>query len=275
MNILYGLLILFFSISSWAEFIHSRIYELEVLPEYSEALIKFENGEVGFIKLSDKLFSKILKANDEKKKLKIYLDGKRTIQNFETIPSRRSEYIMPDISIENNEYQPTVLNSLTDAFFVLKTMRRDWQYSSQCYNRAHIWAFEAFELSKLKSIKLFMFFTSKYIREYRFKWWFHVSPMTYVRSHDQIRPVVLDRKFSAKPLSPKSWSDLFIYSGKECPVIKRYSEYENHQRSEDCYHIPVSMYFWQPRDIKKFEESGYQKESFFKSEIDWAYEEAF
>jgi len=275
MIIIYGFLILIFSISSWAEFIQSRIYELEVSPENSEAIIKFENGEVGLIKISDKLFNKIQRANDEKTALKIYLNKKRTIQNIETIPSVSFEYEVPGSSIENDEYQPSVLNSINDASILFKTMRRNWQHSSQYYNRAHVWAFEAFEQSKLKSMKLFMFFTSKYIREYRFKWWFHVSPMTYVRSNGQTRAVVLDRKFSAKPLSLKSWSDIFVYSRKECPIIEKYSDYENYQRSEDCYHIPVSMYFWQPRDIKRLEESGYQKESFFKSEINWAYKEAF
>ena len=137
------------------------------------------------------------------------------------------------------------------------------------------WANEEFRVSGLKSMKLFLFFTNRYIRNYNYKWWFHVSPMTYVKEGTKVIERVLDRRYTGGPRLTKTWTDNFIYGHRSCPQVAKYSQYYNNQEKEDCYLIKSTMFFWQPRDLGYYEQTGLQKTNFIQSEIDWAYWEAF
>ena len=260
---------------AFSKFIHSPIYKIEIDSQDEEALIKFDSGEVAFVNTSNKqMIDELRIAKEKNRNLLVEIDDRRTIQSFKK-SKRIMDRPMEKIQYPSTEFTPSVMSTMNEVRDIFKVMRRDWQYYSQCYNRAHIWAYEAYEDFKLNSMKLFMFFTSSYIREYRYEWWFHVSPMTFLQDGSKKVPFILDRRFSKKPLGRKSWSDLFIYSKRECPVINSYSYYENNQQSEHCYHIPVSMYFWQPRDIERYEQNGVENKAFLKPELRWAYREAF
>ncbi len=169
-------------------------------------------------------------------------------------------------------YEPTQVPDYPSALFIFKRMRRNYQYSSQCYNRAHIWAYEEFIKSGLKSKKYFMFFTRSYIRKYNYRWWFHVAPGVSVQGKEDR---ILDRRFTRTHLSVDDWTKKFIYSGRKCPIVQTYSDYSENQQAEHCYLIPVSMYFWQPKDILKRDRTGFEKTSFLQSEVNHAYWEAF
>jgi hypothetical protein len=171
-------------------------------------------------------------------------------------------------------YSPSIVSS-TASLNIFTNMRRDYQYQSQCYNRAHVWTYEAFKRFGLKSNKLFLFFTSRYIRRYNYKWWFHVTPMVYVDGASQANWRTLDRRYTSAPLTTKTWTNVFMLNDALCPVVNKYSSYRNHQQEKDCYLIPTSMYFWQPRDIERQEIYGTVKTQYFKSETDYAYWEAF
>jgi hypothetical protein len=86
---------------------------------------------------------------------------------------------------------------------------------------------------------------------------------------------ILDRRFTRSHLSIDDWTKKFIYSGRKCPIVEKYSDYRNHQETEHCYLIPVSMFFWQPKDISRRDTTGVEKTSFVNSEIKHAYWEAF
>jgi hypothetical protein len=174
-----------------------------------------------------------------------------------------------------SHYQPTILPNMDTVNNIFRRMNRRWQRRSQCYNRAHVWNYEEFKNSGLKSKKVFIFYTRKYIREYNFNWWFHAIPTVLVNHEGSVVERALDPMFAKKPLPLKTWSDLFIRSKRECPVITKYSTYENNQESEHCYLHYSSMYYWQPRDLDKFERTGYEKDSFIRSEVNHAYWEAF
>ena len=79
----------------------------------------------------------------------------------------------------------------------------------------------------------------------------------------------------ALPAAVKTWTDKFIYSKRNCPVVSKYSDYRNNQETEHCYLHPASMYFWQPRDLEKYETTGFEKTQYIPSEVNWAYREAF
>ena len=86
---------------------------------------------------------------------------------------------------------------------------------------------------------------------------------------------ILDRRFTRFHLNVDDWTKKFIYSGRKCPVVEKYSDYRDHQETEHCYLIPVSMFFWQPKDILRRDTIGVEKTSFINSEIKHAYWEAF
>ena len=133
------------------------------------------------------------------------------------------------------------------------TMRRGIRNRSQCYNRAHVWAWElnkkVYNDRKIQVGKIWLFFTRKYIREYRYKWWFHVSPFVDVNS--ELR--VMDRKFTKGPLPEKTWTDIFIYSKQRCTEVYKYSDYRDHQFATHCYVIKSSLYYWQPYQVDNVE----------------------
>lgn len=267
------LIVLFLINFSYAEVFNSSIYSIDysVVPG-SPTIIMFENGRVAFINKNQ--HHKLPEILKRKGTLEIEVD--KDLNFIKAVPSKvilspvsSKEFYGPQVN-----YEPSVIDP-EFAFTIFERMRKNYQGNSQCYNRAHVWAWEEFQKSGLNSVKLFMFFTSRYIRNYRYKWWFHVTPMTYVSGGDIPEILTLDRRFSKTPLPLKAWTDIFIHSKRDCPIVSKYSDYRNNQYKEDCYLIPVSMYYWQPRDIDHFEKTGKEKTSFISSEVNWAYYEAF
>ena len=257
---------------AWADRFRSRIYEIE---RGKPHLVKMENGRVVFVK-RDRELSKLMQLRHQL--IEVEVGPTQDLLAFENkgyISSESNPLFLMQEKDPSQPFEPTVLPDNASASTIFARMNRRWQNDSQCYNRAHVWAVEEFNRTKLNSIKLFLFFTNRYIRNYRYKWWFHVSPMVLVQEGGFVTEKVLDRRFTRSPLAIKNWTRNFIYSGRTCPVINKYSEYRYNQQVEDCYLIPVTMYFWQPRDIDRFERMGLEKKSFIKSEVDWAYWEAF
>lgn len=187
----------------------------------------------------------------------------------------KTENISSDISQNKNDYVPTVLPDLQSVNKIFKRMNRGWQRDSQCYNRAHVWNYEEFKRSGLLSKKVFIFYTRRYIRDYNFMWWFHAIPTVLAYNQGSVVERYLDPMFARSPLTRKQWTDIFIKSRRDCPVITRYSEYRDNQETEHCYLHFSSMYYWQPRDLDKFERTGFEKKDFISSEINYAYWEAF
>lgn len=273
MKLLFSIMFLLaLSVSAYADRFQSKIHSIDVgtrkgIPH----LIKLENGRVVFVKSNDKeilqSFKASLKAQDT---LEIEVDEKFNFISAETEEERTFANDGYSVDEPRMSYEPSVISE-NEATNVFKRMRRNYQNDSQCYNRAHIWAYEEFKKTGLKSTKLFLFFTSRYIRNYRYKWWFHVAPMVETNLGDR----VLDRRYTSGPRYKDNWTKGFIHSGRKCPVVYKYSDYRNNQQSEDCYMIPTSMYFWQPRDIERRDRTGAEKTSFIQSEVNHAYWEAF
>lgn len=205
----------------------------------------------------------------------IYLSDGRVIFIDQTKKKEVSEnHIVPLLSRKSN-YTPTILSDQVDAHKLYGLMRTDYLEEAQCTNMAHVWAYEEFKRSGLKSQKIFLFFTKKYIMRYRFGWWFHVSPMVQAKEKNQTLNIVLDRRYTTLPLDIKTWTDHFIKSNKSCKEIDKISIFWNNQQSEDCYIMQESMYYWQPRDIRLRDENGKVKGKFLQSEINFSYQQAF
>jgi hypothetical protein len=239
-------------------------------------LIFLSDGRVGT--LQDSKSSEALTASEALRKdlpVKVTLDN-----NFNVIEIKVSEEEDKNFSAETsvaprNDYIPTVLPDLASVNTIFNRMNRRWQRDSQCYNRAHVWNYEEFQRTGLLSKKVFIFYTRRYIRDYRFKWWFHAIPTVLAQHEGTIVERYLDPMFARTPLKQKSWTDIFIRSRRSCPVITKYSQYRDNQESEHCYLHFSSMYYWQPRDLDNYERTGFEKMNFIRSEVNWAYWEAF
>ena len=173
-----------------------------------------------------------------------------------------------------SDYKVTELSDMDSAQRLFDTMRTRTRRRSQCYNRAHIWNYEMWRYQGRKMTgKMWIFFTSRYIKKYKYKWWFHVAPYVEVAGQDEA--VVLDREFSRSPQLRTDWKNDYMKNNWNCPEVTKYSDYRNNQWSNDCYLIQSSMYYWQPINLKTLEEEGVQKKFFVDGEVSRAYRNGF
>ena len=268
--------LLFVSGYAYAHMITGSIHSIHPGKEGEAHLIFFEEGEVVFLRGEAKsLMSSLQEARKRGEHVKVEIDGDHNLRSIQNMAPRvnESKDSAPG-ELELMSYTPSIL-TYSAASSVFYRMRRDYQLESQCYNRAHIWTYEEYRRSAIRSNKLFLFFTTRYIRAYNYFWWFHVTPMVYVGGTTPAYWRTLDRRYTSGPLTLRTWTNIFMYNDANCPIVYKWSDYYYHQSTQYCYLIPKSMYFWQPRDIRNQEESGFEKTQYFTSEINYAYWEAF
>ncbi len=176
--------------------------------------------------------------------------------------------------LRTDEYIPSRLTQYEiDENF--KFFRKGARRVSQCFNRAHVWTFESKKNFNFNSMKVFLFFTKKFIRETNFKWWFHVAPANYLKSSNQNQLIVLDPFFTSTPLPIHEWTNLFVTKNIKCLEAQSYSEYELNQEKESCVTLKSSMYYLQPKDLRALEERIVHKKTWVKGEIQRAYRNGF
>ena len=146
------------------------------------------------------------------------------------------------------EFAPTDLQSMEVANSIFSDMLNDGdRRRSQCFKRAHMWAFDMWSKANISSQKVFIFYTQRYIQLEEFEWWFHVAPVVVVKGEDY----VLDGTFMSKPITVKAWQNYFIKSENiTCPIVSNYQDYSKNQWTRLCYLMKVPMYFFSPLDIE-------------------------
>jgi hypothetical protein len=150
-------------------------------------------------------------------------------------------------------FEPTVVDSSDRANEIFKTLNTKTRRSSQCFNRAHIWSKSMWDNYKIKSMKIFIFYTKKFRSEISDKWWFHVAPMINVAGVN----TVMDREFTRTPKTADQWEGIFTgklntpgYRCKKMDNISTYFEDENYN-NEFCNIQYTSMYHWGPNDLQQ------------------------
>jgi hypothetical protein len=173
-------------------------------------------------------------------------------------------------------FNPTVILGDDAAVRLFNNLNRGYKQDrvTQCYNRAHVWAYEEFKKSGLHSQKSFIFFSDDFILKNNFEWWFHVAPTILVDVEGDLQHQVLDHQFAQRPLNLREWTGLWV-KDRHCPFINKYSHYSGAMKNEDCYLMNVPMFIWQPKDIEDFERTGIPKTQFTQWEVQHAYQEAF
>ena len=144
--------------------------------------------------------------------------------------------------------------SLVDKYF--SKMRMKFRGRSQCYNRAYVWSWEMsldfYKGRRVQTGKTWLFFTREYIRQYKYKWWFHIAP--YLMVNNEIK--MMDRSFMRKVGSVQDWTDEFIYTKETCKVAQKYSDYKDYPDDRSCFVIFTNTFFWQPYDIENAGKNG-------------------
>lgn len=98
---------------------------------------------------------------------------------------------------------------------------------------------------------MWIFFSAKYIKDYDYKWWFHVAP--YVEVASEVEPVVLDREFSRRPQRLTEWKNVYMKNNARCLETQNYTTYEDNKWNEWCFLIKSSMYYWQPYNLENLD----------------------
>lgn len=258
-------LILFSSILR-AEILESDVYSIE------KKFIKLTNGRVVFFK--NRPIN--LEKNDRVKMIvntKSYLISFQKINSFESTDNK--EWFNKSQFNEDIKFTPTIVNGIEEAHKIFERSNPNYKRISECSDRAHIWAFDELKYSGTKSMKAFVFFTASYINSVRFKWWFHVAPMYRVKSDEMMTDMVMDFRYSDKPLKLKEWTDLFVFTKRPCKVTTKFSEYDVNPQTENCYLIFESMHYKIPGEIHRKELEGKFKNKTSESELRASFQYAF
>lgn len=231
--------------------------------------VKFTNGQVGFWTTQAFYFQQFLIGQP----VAVELNDKNEVLSI--IPVFEKNEVPPfDYYDKAAEFTPSTLPSYSAATKLLESFSNSDIIGSQCYDRAHVWAWSAAN-SYVHLEKNWLFFADHFIEKHHFKWWFHVAPVANVKMQGTIQQRIVDRKFSEFPLKVKLWTDLFMVDKQTCKEIDRYTDYSEHPNEDDCYLITSTPYFWQPKDLETFAKSGTEKTNWVDWEIRHAFKHAF
>lgn len=247
---------------------------------YALAAHKKELIELAYIGLTDGLELKLKLS--EAVETEDLLSKQNEILGIKLISQKLKHKIESERVFKNDQLKADILMSsyISDidsieklqAYF--KSMRRKMRRGSECFNRAYVWSWEM-SFNKINGQRVHMgktwlFFTRKYIREYDYKWWFHVAP--YMTLNKELR--VMDRSFLKEPAKLQDWTDEFIYNKEECKLVAKYSDYREHQQERNCFVILSSVHYWQPLDIEKAETEGLAQKEWSEYRLGRAYKNA-
>ncbi len=242
-----------------------------------QPLIYLSTGQVVTYPVGDKsVFDRLKNAIKTKAWFVLTINEQREIidiKDFTPPPSFEISSIKSMVNDEN--FTPSILKDLDQARGFFYEARTDAKPESQCYNRAHVWTYEWRTKKNLYSSKAWIFFTRRFIRKYKFEWWFHVAPMVHVVHDGKVRERVMDVKYARGPLKLKQWTDIFMRDNADCPVVEKYSDQALHPESVTCFLMKSSMYYYQPVDLEQSEITGNIKSRWQESEVKHAYLEAF
>lgn len=233
--------------------------------------IKFEDGRVGFL---DEIDNEVLNKLKPGNLINFTLDQENILEDVMIDSSLEMSLPLPDAQAAE-DYIPTILPDYTYATNLLHTFRYPSLNEAQCYDKAHVWVYEADYFYRAKLQKMWLFFSDHYIERYRFKWWFHVAPFARVRMKGVVQERIMDRSFYQYPLKLKLWTDMFMENKAACKEVTFYTDYSQHPNEDDCYVIRSTPFYWQPRDLEKLAERGTKKDQYLRWEIIHAYKKGF
>lgn len=203
-------------------------------------------------------------------RLEYFIEGKEAIiANVELADPNEIDQTVMDLNHfqynELREFAPTDVKTIDQATDIFNNMLNDGDKNrSQCFKRAHIWAYDMWSKLGVNSEKIFIFYTKRYAILEDFEWWFHVAPMIKVSGQDY----VLDGTFMEKPILLKNWVKHFMNNNNvTCPTITKYQQFEDNQWTRLCYLMRVPMYFFNPLSIENRDKFGTKRNHWILEEL--------
>lgn len=259
----------------------SKIHDIDLGKRPGDDVLVFlSSGDVVMVGTWNlKLIEDLHAAKSSEEWMDLTVSEERIILKAKTVeaPVLAVEVSKSFNQVENTEYLPTTVESMKVATSYIRESKHPRKSETQCFNRAMVWTYEWWIRHSLRSNKVFVFWTKDYVREKKFKWWFHVAPYVHVMDTDGVvKERVLDVKWLPKPYAFQEWADYHSSHDVKCKVVEKYSEYADFPFGEDrCYFMRTNMYTWQPADLEMQEAWGYNKNDFHMDEVRAAYLEAF
>ncbi len=272
-----GILALLLALRVFSGTVTTQIREVDVGDGNESVLVFLSNGGVAKLQAHSDLISALQMASEKKTLVKVTLNDEREVLSVQS----QRKLVQGEIeqhSLAPRAYSPSTIPTYEKALSIFKGMNRKSNEESQCYNRAHVWSYEMYNDHHVRAMKIFVFFTKKYIRRYNFEWWFHVSPYVMVNEEGQSVERVMDFKYTRRPLLMKEWTDVFTSNNAKCKDIEKYTDYEYNRESsssEWCMLLRSSAYYYQPLDLEKLDKNGQGKDFWVDWEVSNAYREAF
>lgn len=250
------------SLSAFSAEVTTTIVEVGAAEAGDKEVMVFaqSEGRVLWVDAKDVALLEALKIAKEKNLLvKVnFRDFNGNVKGVELLETSQPEVSTGESFDKNTlaNFNPSLIESLSSSQSVFDRMDGRTKWKSQCYNRAHGWAYDMYTQSGIQSMKVFIFFTQRFIKAEKYKWWFHVAPYVLTQMEASSVETVMDRTFTRGPLKMKDWTDKFMSRNQTCPVVTRYSDYRLNQYTQDCYLIKTSMYYRSPSDIERNETEG-------------------
>jgi len=263
-----------FSLEAGATFITTGITGLDVSPDPAEdVLVMATSGDVLWAPSGDaRLLATLKTAIETKQLIELEVTEKSLILRGKLLLEKVHSSQTTEFAEESNflAYEPTRFSTLRQITQAFTSMERRTRSGSQCYNRAYVWGHDLWQERGVNSMKLFLFFTTKYIREFRYKWWFHVSPMSYLGDEEY----VMDRLFTRRPLRPQTWTNIFMHNNAVCKSVTDYADYHKDDPVEYCFLIRSTMYYYGPTTVR-LRDQGVERTKWNSGTLRAARREAF
>ena len=225
---------LFFTYLTQAAQLEASIVDVQA---DAKTMVKLSTGQVLWIQDDAAMVAAVEEAMEQDRQVLIDFDSEthfiHGVQLSEAKSIKTDEVSSTKRDDVEPVFYPTVFNSYDQIKRVHDSNDNRTHEDSQCYNRAHGWAYDMHRLHGVNSMKIFLFFTDRYIREYDHKWWFHVSPMAYVREGNYTNEYVMDRSFSESPVYPQVWTNIFIKNQAVCRSVPHWDYYRQDDPNEE------------------------------------------
>jgi hypothetical protein len=156
----------------FARTIETKIHAIDAGEKDEPTLLLLESGDVAKLppRTEKSIMQDLSRARFSRSLIKFKLDKDRFVQSWTEIQKPQDSKEGNELSAPNLEYEATILSSQEEANRIFKKLNSRYRRRSECYNRAQVWSYESLSRFNLKSMKVFLFFTRKYIREYDFEW---------------------------------------------------------------------------------------------------------
>jgi hypothetical protein len=206
------------------------------------------------------------KASSEMKKHLETFKDKTVVIRFDEVGT---EAIITGIELANaqgedvNYFAPndrrqadiTDVGSLAKATELFGKMNDGDKSRSQCFKRAHVWAYDMWTREAIVGQKIFIFYSKRYIQLEEFDWWFHVAPVVTAGGVEY----VMDKTFLNRPVTITEWKEKFMKASVSCDFIEKYDQYESRPWNRLCFLMKTPMWYFRPADIRARDFDGVEK----------------